>query len=346
MTRSMNTTGDCSDVGSRRITLVLMARRTAISVVIVGLMHLTGCGFAASREPLQPTAVTTVDLPAVANVPGQRLAFAALRYRTQIFPGANVTSVTYGTAPDFNTNAPVTLQIDIYRPTGDVATSRPLLVWIHGGAFLSGNRTEMASVSRAYAQLGYVTASISYRLDPGNQCLQVQAGLYSGAQLVTERARCEKAILGARDDAAMAIAWLRVNAATYGIDPTRVAVGGSSAGAITAIHVGQTLNTAGLPPPAATRVSAVLAMSGCNYVDNSIDAFDAPIAMAASGGDPLVPFACSVATVSAAEAVGTPVLRHFFEQESAHAQSLYNQHKAEIDRSWRLFLIDHLDLAS
>lgn len=321
-----------------------MLRTRTIAVVVLAALQLSACGAASARDSLQPTAILSAE-PATVNVPAQRLAFAALRYRTPIFPGATSVTVTYGSAPDFITNLPVTLQLDLYRPTGDVATNRPLLVWIHGGSFLGGNRAQMATESRAYAQLGYVTASISYRLDAGNHCLEVQAGLYTGEQLVTERARCEKAILGARDDAAMAIAWLRIHAATYGIDPTRVAVGGSSAGAITAIHVGQTLNTPGSPPPAASKVSAVLAMSGCNYVENSIDAFDAPVAVSASGGDPLVPFACSVATVNAAEAVGTPVRRNFYEQESAHAQALYVQHQAEIDRSWRLFLIDNLDLA-
>lgn len=321
-----------------------MARRTTIALTMSGLLFVTGCATTTQRDPLQPAALN-VSEPAIATAPGQRLAFAALRYRTPIFTGATSTTVTYGSAPDFITNAPVALQLDLYRPTGDSATSRPLLVWIHGGAFLSGNRGQMASEARAYAQLGYVTASISYRLDPGNHCLQVQAGQYTGDELIAERARCERAILGARDDAAMAIAWLRANAATYGIDPTHVAVGGSSAGAITAIHVGQTLNTPGAPPPAASQVSAVLAMSGCNYIADSIDAFDAPIAVSASGGDPLVPFTCSVATVNAAEAVGIPVVRNFYAQENAHAQALYAQRQAEIDRSWRLFLIDQLDLA-
>ncbi|MCY7301026.1 MAG: alpha/beta hydrolase [Ilumatobacteraceae bacterium] len=321
-----------------------MARHRTLAVAIAAALCASGCGAANQRNSLQPAASNFTE-PAAVSAPGQRLAFADQRYRMPIFPSATSTTVTYGSAPDFITNAPVTLQLDLYRPAGDVATNRPLLVWIHGGAFLSGNRGQMAAESRAYARLGYVTASISYRLDPGNHCLQVQAGLYSGDELVAERARCEKAILGARDDAAMAIAWLRANAATFGIDPTRVAVGGSSAGAITAIHVGQTLNMPGSPPPAASQVSAVLAMSGCNYVDNSIDALDAPIAVSASGGDPLVPFACSVATVNAAQAVGTPVVRNFYEQEGAHAQTLYAEHRAEIDRSWRLFLIDHLDLA-
>ncbi|MGB8858647.1 MAG: alpha/beta hydrolase [Ilumatobacteraceae bacterium] len=317
-----------------------MARRLHL-LVLAGLLVLAPT--ATARGANAPT--IDGSQPAAASTPAQRLAFAAQRYRTQIFSGATSSTVTYGTAPDLVTGQPVALQLDVYRPVGDTATSRPLLVWIHGGAFLNGNRGQMAGEAVAYARLGYVTASISYRLDPGNHCLQVQSGLYTGDELIAERARCERAILGARDDAAMAIAWLRGHAATYGIDTTRVAVGGSSAGAITAIHVGQTLNTPGSPPPAAAQVSAVLAMSGCNYVDHSIDAFDAPIAISASGGDPLVPFTCSVATADAAAAVGTPVQRNFYELESAHAQALYAAHRDEIDRSWRLFLIDHLHLA-
>jgi acetyl esterase/lipase len=320
-----------------------MARRPALAVLAGGMLVLAACG-PVTRAALQPAAIVGAG-PAAADAPGQRLAFAALRYRTAIFPAATKTTVTYGTAADLITDQPVTLLLDLYRPTGDAATSRPLLVWIHGGAFLNGNRTQMASEATAYARLGYVTASIDYRLDTGNHCLEVQAGLYTGAVLIAERARCERAILGARDDAAMAISWLRANAATYGIDPTRVAVGGSSAGAITAIHVGQTLNVPGSPPPADSRVSAVLAMSGCNYVENSIDPFDAPVAISASGGDPLVPFDCSVATADATEAAGVPALRNFYELDNAHAQALYVAYQTEIDRSWRLFLIDHLDLA-
>lgn len=315
------------------------------AVLVLSAGFTTGSATATARSPQRPAAIDAASQPATATAAGARLAFAAQRYRTPIFAGTTSSTVTYGSAPDLVSNLPVNLQLDLYRPTGDNATSRPLLVWIHGGAFLGGNRGQMASTAVAYAKLGYVTASISYRLDPGNHCVEVQAGLYTGSRLAAERARCERAILGARDDAAMAISWLRAHATTYGIDATRVAVGGSSAGAITAIHVGQTLNSAGNPPPAASQVSAVLAMSGCNYVDGSIDAFDAPVAISASGGDPLVPFACSVATANAAAATGTPVLRNFYEQESAHAQALYAQHQPEIDRAWRLFLIDHLHLA-
>ena len=46
------------------------------------------------------------------------------------------------------------------------------------------------------------------------------------------------AIQEAAADAQTAVRFLRTNAATYGIDANRIAIGGSSAGAITALNVG------------------------------------------------------------------------------------------------------------
>ncbi len=277
----------------------MTCRRIAASVLVLAF----AAGAAGSAQAVGSPPLTPVVQPATVAAPGVRLAFANQRYRAQIFPSATSTTtsttgttVTYRTANDLITGLPIALRLDVYRPTGDSATSRPLLVWVHGGAFAGGNRSAMSSESIAYARLGYVTATISYRLDAGNKCLLVQAGAFTGAQLVTEQARCERAIL------------------------------------------------AGSPPPAASQVSAVLAMSGCSYLNGSIDALDAPVAISASGGNGLVPFACSAATLDAAAAVGTPVVRRFFPGESGHAEGLYFAHQAEIDRAWRAFLIEHLEL--
>jgi acetyl esterase/lipase len=322
--------------------------RCTSALAVAGALVLAGCGMEV-RESLRPEALTTVVAGAEAGATATRLAFAAQRYRTEIFPTVarydnGSGDPVYATLPDLVTGAPAALSMSVYTPLNDSAPTRPLIVWIHGGAFLNGTRGQMASVAQAYARLGYVTATIDYRLDPGNHCLEVQAGLYVGAQLVAERARCERAILAARDDAAVAIAFLRANAASYRIDTTRVAVGGASAGAITAVHVGQTLNVPGNPAPDASRVSVVLAMSGCNYVAGSIDAADAPVAMLASGGDPLVPYACAVGVVDTAAAGGIPVWRNFYPEENLHAQALYAAHRDEVDRGWRLFLIDTMHL--
>lgn len=327
-----------------------MRRRLPVaiaSVLCAVCATLPACGRQV-REGIAPHALASVDGAATAFGTGGRLAFAPQRYRTEVF-GPTVfryaNDPVYTTAPDLVTGAPVGLGLSVYTADGDTAPTRPLIVWIHGGAFLNGSRSQMAGVAQSYARLGYVTATIDYRLDPGNHCVEVQAGLYTGPQLVAERARCERAILAARDDAAAAIAYLRAHAASYRIDPSKIVVGGASAGAITAVHVGQTLNTPGSPAPAEWRVSAVLAMSGCNYIAGSIDAADAPVAMLASGFDALVPYACAVGTVETAALGGTPVWRNFYPDENLHAQALYEAHRDEVDRGWRLFLIDVLHLA-
>ena len=305
-----------------------MHRRTTATVSLLAVSLLAVSLLAgrdgSARQVLRPDASIGVDQSATAGLPARRDSLATTRYRAQVFPSTTSSSAVYRTAPDLVSGAPVQESLTVYQPAGDVATSRPLIVWIHGGGFAVGDRSIMAPEADAYARLGYVTASIDYRLDPGNQCLQVQFGLITDpTAYAVAYARCQRAILGARDDAAAAIAWLRVHAVAYGIDTTRVAVAGSSAGAVTAINVGQTLNTPGNPPPAASRVSAVLAMSGCNYFDGTIDAADAPIAMVAAGGDPLIPFSCSAATTASAEAVGTPVARNFYALDTGHAESIY-----------------------
>ena len=51
---------------------------------------------------------------------------------------------------------------------------------VHGGGFIEGNRGQMAGVARSYARRGFVTATISYRLNPNaasNDLLFLQTAL-------------------------------------------------------------------------------------------------------------------------------------------------------------------------
>ena len=94
-----------------------------------------------------------------------------LRYRDQVFSSYDLSSnVSYGTAPDRNGN-PVNLILDLYTPTGDTATGRPAIVFVHGGGFIGGTKTSGPAVTMAqsFAKRGYVTVSINYRLlaNPG-----------------------------------------------------------------------------------------------------------------------------------------------------------------------------------
>jgi dienelactone hydrolase len=173
-----------------------------VAVVVVGLI--TGC---------------TLPRP-----PGD----SPLRYRDQVFSNVAVTSnIQYGTAPDGQGN-PVELRLDLYAPVGDTQTSRPALVWVHGGGFSGGDKTNTVPVDMAqnFARQGYVVVSINYRL------------LGSGCVSNPGQPSCTIAALEAQHDAQAAVRWLRSHAGFLGIDPTRIGIGGESAGGITATLVG------------------------------------------------------------------------------------------------------------
>ena len=157
-------------------------------------------------------------------------------------------------------------------------------------------------------------------------------------------ARCTAAIQAAQDDALDAIRWVRDHAATYRIDTTRVAVGGSSAGAVTAINVAQNVNPTHGVVRDRIKVGAALAMSGCNYDLSSIDANDAPISMLHAGHDIAVPYACARATVDRAKSFGIPARRIFYPAESGHGMALYDAHRVTVDASWCAFLKARLGL--
>jgi para-nitrobenzyl esterase len=149
-----------------------------------------------------------------------------LRYRDQVFTDVGLTSnLQYGEVPDANGN-PVALRLDLYQPTGDTQTKRPALVWVHGGSFSGGDKTNVVpvDVANTFAKLGYVVVSINYRL--------------LGSGCVANPSACTVAALEAHHDAQAAVRWLRANASTYRIDPERIGIGGESAGGITATLVG------------------------------------------------------------------------------------------------------------
>lgn len=262
------------------------------------------------------------------------------RYTDRVFASAARSTATYATASALIGGAPTTLWLDIYQPVGDTLAARPAIVWIHGGGFVGGSRGDLADIATAYARRGYVTFSIDYRLDRGSRCGAVQDGV-TDPQVV---ARCAAVIAAAQEDALDAIRWVRDNAATYRIDTTRVAVGGSSAGAVTALNVAQNANPTHGPVRGRIKVGAALAVSGCQYDLSSIDANDAPISMVHAGGDRTVPYSCAVATVDRVKSFATIARRIFYPDESRHGLALYDAHRLTVDASWTGFLKARLGL--
>jgi len=181
---------------------------------------------------------------------------APLRYRDVVFSGFTLTSdLAYGSAPDLQGH-PVDLKLDLYQPAGDPQTRRPAIVWIHGGGFSGGDKTSspFPALARQFAKRGYVAASINYRLLATERC--------AGVQPVPQS--CQDAAVAAQHDAQAAVRWLRAHAAQYGIDPTRIAVGGGSAGAATALLVGIHSEDPGSSgtPGESSKVGGVVSISG------------------------------------------------------------------------------------
>lgn len=148
------------------------------------------------------------------------------RFRSNVFAQVSVTSnVQYGSNPNGTPN----LLMDVYEPQGDTLSRRPLIIFAHGGSFISGSKeTDNAIVDlcNRFARMGYVTASINYTLGfdafPPNP--------ESAARTVVRSVHEMKA----------AVRYFRKDAATinlFRIDPDNVFVGGSSAGAFIALHL-------------------------------------------------------------------------------------------------------------
>src|SRR4051794_15050533 len=97
---------------------------------------------------------------------------AATRYRDQVFSEVTKkTDIVYGVAPDEN-GQPEKLKLDLYQPKGDTVAKRPVVIWVHGGGFSAGDKSDdkIVDLSERFARKGYVTASINYRLLVKNGC--------------------------------------------------------------------------------------------------------------------------------------------------------------------------------
>jgi acetyl esterase/lipase len=95
--------------------------------------------------------------------------------------------------------------LDVYAPAG--GSNHPVVVWIHGGGWQRGDKTEVQKKPQAFVEKGFVFVSINYRFVP-----QVTIKQMAG-------------------DMAKAIRWVHDHARDYGGDPSTMFVMGHSAGA-------------------------------------------------------------------------------------------------------------------
>lgn len=134
--------------------------------------------------------------------------------------------------------------LDIYTPPNKFTGTRPCLIMVHGGGWTSGDKRNYTAMAFTYTQLGYVVATVTYRLAPAAVWPQ-QVG-----------------------DLQLAVRYIRNNAATYNINPNKLIGFGDSAGghlilhcgALSAIHTNS--DTASILPSVSPQTQGTISLFG------------------------------------------------------------------------------------
>ena len=132
------------------------------------------------------------------------------------------------------------LNLNVWTPD-TAASGLPVLVWIHGGAFVNGSGAVPVYAGAAFARDGVVAVTINYRL-----------GVDGFAHLPD--APDNRGLL----DQVAALEWVRDNIAAFGGDPDNVTIAGESAGAMS-------VNTLTAMPAARGLFRRVIAESGAGH---------------------------------------------------------------------------------
>ena len=233
-----------------------------------------------------------------------------------------VTGIEYGRGATRRGDRP--LRLDLYRPDAVCTAPRPLVVMIHGGGFRRGARDHppWPGFATDLAAAGYVAASIDYRLQGDDPVPSPpfaamwpdwrsrQPGRAAAGSRARRRRLQARAAVSAFEDTAVAIHWLRDNAAGHCIDPGRIALWGASAGAITALQTAYALDDYGIWMPTFT---AVVDLWGGLPVDVHLEPGEAPLFIVHGTRDTVVPYRETLLIEARAREVGVPVEVHAIE---------------------------------
>jgi acetyl esterase/lipase len=160
------------------------------------------------------------------------------------------------------------LLLDVYRPA-DRTSPLPIVLLIHGGGWIAGDKDNYEPFARSLARDGFVVFDINYSLD-----LSQSPGFPRQV-----------------DDVHTALAWVQEHATAFSGDTGRIAVAGGSAGGYLAAMLGTQANTNKTRP-----VRAVVSLSA--PMDLVALAADLRLAAASAPG-PCAPMSCDAVAEAA-----------------------------------------------
>jgi triacylglycerol lipase len=207
----------------------------ALALLLAFTLLLPGLGHPASAQSGgMPADIERklAELGPVINPPETGKLYAALQEK-EPYQGIKVTrDLKYGTDDRH--------ALDVFAPEQPPGNPRPVLMFVHGGAFTGGNKRAPDSpfydnVMLFAARSGFVGVNVTYRLAPQHQWP-------AGAE-----------------DVGAAVRWVAANIAAHGGDPGRVFLMGHSAGAV---HVASYVANTKLHGPRGIGLSGAILVSG------------------------------------------------------------------------------------
>lgn len=169
-----------------------------------------------------------------------------LPYTTPVYQIRKDSAVSFGNTINYCDNA-FELKMNIYKPIGDNNLARPVIIFVHGGAFTSSdnfNEYHMNVLAQEFAKRGYVAASIDYR--EGHHLFAYGVGAPApiglGALLnwddaarlfVADSAEVVRSLYRAQQDVKAAVRFMKQNHVADSTAICKVFIAGHSAGGIT-----------------------------------------------------------------------------------------------------------------
>jgi acetyl esterase/lipase len=150
--------------------------------------------------------------------PGAAIVKAAFERGAEVAPPTDFDAIAAEVKEDagvaLNAKGAPLAHLDIYSPRAKTTAARSVILWIHGGGFISSSANTVRDYAILLAHRGYVVGNLDYSLAPG-----------AHYPVPVEQANA-------------ALAYLTRAAPQFGGDPTRMFIGGDSAGAQIASEVG------------------------------------------------------------------------------------------------------------
>jgi len=246
---------------------------------------------------LQILALSVLSIVSLSPTPAGE--FVNVRYIDPTFGVTLTKDVSYGPVLNLSTNHVDDVKLDIYEPVGDTAEARPVVVWVHGGGFTGGDKLEMETMCRYYAERGYVAIAINYRL-------------------VAESDRQNLGATYAASDTQAAVRWVRTQASALRLDTTKIALCGNSSGGYAVLGAtydqGLKFHNPNLPD-VPFDVAACADVSGRLYNLPSLERGEAPLLINHGMQDMRVPFFYALELEATAIAAGVACETNFYPQE-------------------------------